>query len=57
MATTSEHELVELKRALAELAKRAERLAGGLVPAILGQLLTYTIAGMAVGPDLIPGLS
>ncbi len=28
MATTSEHELAELKRELAELAKQAERLAG-----------------------------
>jgi hypothetical protein len=28
MATTSEHELVELKRELAELAKQAERMAG-----------------------------
>ena len=29
MATTSEHELAELKRELAELAKQAERLAAG----------------------------
>ncbi len=28
MATTSEHDLAELKRELAELAKQAERLAG-----------------------------
>ena len=28
MATTSEHELAEIKRELAELAKQAERLAG-----------------------------
>ena len=30
MATTSEHELAELRRELAELAKQAERLSGRL---------------------------